>query len=134
MTSTFDEYKKVLSILKKHNFKVNYMNAKAGGSEGHSAQRRKVDINYDSDDPKEYRSISLYNNLDMQSQQSTKKTKITAIKKKLTVTNQEDPYKIQTFVCFVKISAFKKQTIDGILNCLLDKFNFELLGIRVINA
>ena len=44
-------------MLKKQNFKVNYMNAKAGGSEGDSARRRKVDINYDSDDPKEFRSI-----------------------------------------------------------------------------
>jgi hypothetical protein len=57
MTKNYDEYKKVLSILKKHNFKVSYLNAKAGGSEGYSAMRRKTDINYDSDDPSEYRSI-----------------------------------------------------------------------------
>jgi hypothetical protein len=37
MTSNYDEYKKVLSVLKKYNFKVNYLNAKAGGSEGYSA-------------------------------------------------------------------------------------------------
>jgi hypothetical protein len=57
MTNNFDEYKKVLSILKKHNFKVNYLNAKAENSEGYSALRRKTDVNYDSDDPAEYRSI-----------------------------------------------------------------------------
>jgi len=57
MTSNYDEYKKVLSILKKHNLKVNYLNAKAGGSEGYSASRRKTDADYDSDEPSEFRSI-----------------------------------------------------------------------------
>lgn len=57
MTSNYDEYKKVLSILKKHNLKVNYINAKAGGSEGYSASRRKTDPDFDSDEPSEFRSI-----------------------------------------------------------------------------
>lgn len=65
MTQNFNEYKKILTILKKQNFKVNYMNAKAGGSEGYSALRRKTDAEYDSDDPSEFRSIQLYNQLDI---------------------------------------------------------------------
>jgi len=36
---------------------VNYIAAKAGGSLGYSALRRKTDINYDSDEPSEFRSI-----------------------------------------------------------------------------
>ena len=57
MTNHYDEYKKVLAVLKKYNLKVNYLNAKAEGSEGYSAMRRKTDADYDSEDPSEFRSI-----------------------------------------------------------------------------
>jgi len=36
-----------------------------------------------------------------------KKTKITPLKKKIVTIDQGESNKIQTFICFVKISAFK---------------------------
>lgn len=65
MTNHFDEYKRVLGILKKFNLKVSYIDAKAGGSQGYKAMRRKEDAEYDSDDVSEFNNISMYNQLDV---------------------------------------------------------------------
>ena len=60
--------------------------------------------------------------------------KITPIKKKLDPASLEEKYKISTLVCFIKISSFSKQVIGATLHALLDLLDFELLGLRFINA
>lgn len=37
-------------------------------------------------------------------------------------------------MCFIKVSSFKKQVIGSTLHALLNLLDFELLGLRFINA
>ena len=52
MTESVDEYKKVLSILKKQAFKVSY---------AVTDKKKKTDKGYDSEDPEDYKDIPLFN-------------------------------------------------------------------------
>ena len=84
LTSSGDEYKRVLGILKKTALKTNYLDCKAEGSGGVSAKKRKhEDANYDSEDPEEFSHINLYNTGTAPVSATPRKTKITPIKKKL---------------------------------------------------
>lgn len=109
LTSSGEEYKRVLGILKKTTLKTNYLDSKAEGSGGDSAKKRKhQDANYDSEDPEEYSHINLYNTQATSISPNPRKTKITPIKKKLDPASLEEKYKISTLVCFIKVSSFKK--------------------------
>lgn len=35
---------------------------------------------------------------------------------------------------YIKLSAFKKQQIGEIMNALVNKCNFELIGLKVLNC
>lgn len=135
LTSSHDEYKRVLGILKKTALKTHYLDSKVEGSEGDSTKKRVLlDANYDSEDPEEHKHINLYNSPAASSPSKARKTKITAIKKKLDPASLEEKYKISTVVCFIKISSFKKQVVGNTLHAIMNLLDFELLGLRVINA
>ena len=84
LTSSAEEYKRVLGILKKAALKTNYLASKAEGSDGDGAKKRKhQDTNYDSEDPEEYSHMNLYNTQATSATPNPRKSKITPIKKKL---------------------------------------------------
>ena len=134
MTSSKDEYKYVRHLLKKGLYKTRYNEKNQAQPEednGEELKRPERDANYDSEDPEEYKDIDLFNGVDLS---KPRKTNIKPIKKLIDKSQMEDRFSVSTCVCFVKISAFKKQVIGDILHALLNVLDLEVLGLKVIRA
>ena len=55
-------------------------------------------------------------------------------KKKHELELYEKSFQVNTCVCFIKISTFKKQSIGDTLNAIINQLDLEVLGLRMINA
>ena len=95
MTSCHEEYKRVQFILKKGQFKAMVHE--------HNEKREKRDANYDSEDPENYNEIQLF-----EKEQKLSKNAIKSVQAKLNVLKHETKFSVNTCVCFIKISTFKK--------------------------
>jgi hypothetical protein len=124
MTSSEAEYKKVAHILKKGAFKIAYPPERFD---------QKKPENYDSDDPAEYKDLTIYNE-SVESLPIVRKTKITPIKKKVSPVELEQKYNITTALCFIKISSFQKQAIGNSLYAILNMMQVELLGLKIVRC
>jgi len=136
MTSGSEEYKFVRRLLKKGLYKVRYTEPIQAQSDA-NAEEAKVperDVNYDSEDPEEYKDIDLFSGPDLPKSSTTRKTNIKPIKKLVDKNQMEEKFSVSTCVCFIKISSFKKQVIGDILNALINVLELEVLGLKVIRA
>ena len=116
----------MLVILKKGGLKTNYA--------VEDLAKSKVDKNYDSEDPEEYKEMEMFNSIVTPVPMSARKTSIKPIKAKANPIELEKKYQIGTTLCFIKISSFKKQVIGNTLNAILNMMEVELLGIKVVDA
>ena len=65
LTSTKDEYEKLLHLLRKDTLKTNYtdLNALDGEEEKEKYKHVRKSLDYDSEDPEEYKEITLFNGI-----------------------------------------------------------------------
>lgn len=125
MTSTYEQYKTIkLKQLNKIAFNVNHVftdseSDSASNEEAINRRKRRLDPNYDSEDTSLYRDLYLYSDesrtkLSGNIQLSSKKGSSVSARK----VNTANKYKVQTFVAFVKLSTFKKNSIMDTLQAL----------------
>ena len=69
----------------------------------HNEKREKRGANYDSEDPDNYNEIQLF-----EKEQKLSKNAIKSVQAKLNVLKHENKFSVNTCVCFIKVSTFKK--------------------------
>ena len=64
-----------------------------------------------------------------------KKSTVTPLATKGPQPTQHDAYETTSFVCFLKLTMFPKQTVRELLSQILSQMTqFELIGCKIINA
>ena len=83
MTSSRDEYKFVWHLLKKGLLKTDYNGLSSSQTEPNLEEQKEAerDANYDSEDPEEYKDITLFNGGDIPKSSAARKTNIKPLKK-----------------------------------------------------
>lgn len=93
---------------------------------------------YDSEDTENYKDIKLFNTdpkLNQSPNKNMKKLTITPLPAKEPQASSQDAYETTSFVCFLKLAMFPKQTVRELLSQILSQMTqFELLGCKIINA
>lgn len=115
LTSTSDEYDKLNHLLKKDCLKTKYadLNQMSENDEVYKKYKKvRKSLDYDSEDPEEYKDIDLFTGLQAPKPTGGKPARKTNIKplksKTVDPVALEEKYQIGTCVCFIKISSFKK--------------------------
>ncbi len=129
LTQSEKEYKIVKQKLRQSVFNVNYQQLQID----HLKPKEKREENrtdYDSEDTDNFKEITLYNTAPASSShKGMKKQATTPLQGKL-----QDSYETSTFVCFLKLSMFRKQTVKEFLSQILCQSQFELIGLKIMNA
>jgi hypothetical protein len=141
MSQSYEQYKTIkLKQLNKIAFNVNHVftdseSDSAANEESINRRKRRLDPNYDSEDTSLYRDLYLYSDesrtkMSGNIQLSSKSKSSSLSARKLNTANK---FKIHTFIAFVKLSTFKKNSIQDTLQTLQAQ-GFELLGSKILKA